>query len=70
MLALNAYTHFLVLGGVYVPCNYRMPLPGGVIVRDSGLCCSGPAFKCVTSIVQAQLVNYFPLFVVDFSYKR
>ena len=32
-----------LLGGVYVPCIYRMP--GGVIVGDSGLCCCGPAFN-------------------------
>ena len=30
-----------LLGGVYVPCIYRMS--GGVIVGDSGLCCD-PAF--------------------------
>ena len=32
-----------LLGGVYVPCIYRMP--GGVIVGYSGLCCCGPAFN-------------------------
>ena len=31
------------MGGVYVPCCYRMP--GGVMVDDSGLCCCGPSFN-------------------------
>ena len=42
-----------LLGGVCVPCMYRMP--GGVIVGETGLCCCGPV-QCVTSIVRAQLL--------------
>ena len=31
-----------LLGGVYVPCIYRIGMPGGVIVGDSGLLlCAG-----------------------------
>ena len=44
------YTHSTVhlLGGVYVPCMYRMP--GGVIVGDSGLCCCGPACNAIGDV--------------------
>ena len=47
-----------ILGGVYVPCIYRMP--GGVIVGDSGLRCCGPAFNVWGQWFER---NYFPLFV-------
>ena len=56
-IALSAFrdtiSQDVVLAGVYVPCIYRMP--GGVVVGDSGLCCSGPV-RCVTSVVRAQLL--------------
>ena len=57
--------HFLVLqlsgyllGGVCVPCTYRMPV--GAIVGDSSLCCV--TVECVMSIKKIDS-NYFPLFV-------
>ena len=37
-----------LLGGVYVPCIYRMP--GRVIVGNLGLCCCMPV-QCVMSVV-------------------
>ena len=47
-----------ILGGIYVPCIYRMP--GGVIVGDSGLCCCGSAFNVWRQLFER---NYFPFFV-------
>ena len=34
---IQEYVWGCLLGGVHVPCTYRMP--GGVVVGDSGLCC-------------------------------
>ena len=41
-----------LLGGVYVPCIYRMP--SRVIVGDSGLCCCGPAFNVWRQLFETQ----------------